>query len=254
MCETPPATGLQPALRNLHTQTTIPFGCVDEADVDNALSEKYSQPLWQCLFADSTVSEVEVESLVHPTACWADFRIAKGDMIPVEPEMVEPLNRMKDLKQKATDAAVALSKQSAEHESLLAKIEFAADAMLKQQFARVKEMGCTTPHESPLFKTNKKNIEVWEKEKKDVCEKTLRVAKDDVKTTELNVVEHLRTMVEIAYSCWLAKLKDDPMLAAEPDLLKELESVIQSSPGPASPGDSSLFDDLASRMEVRNGL
>lgn len=60
--------GARPTMRNLESQTTIPFGHVNEDDVDGILAAKYDQPLWRCLFENNPEKEVEVDSLVPPTS------------------------------------------------------------------------------------------------------------------------------------------------------------------------------------------
>ena len=104
MDQSTPGEGSQrPPLRNLETQTTIPLGHVDEAGFDEALSAKYNQPLWKCLFADNPNKEVEVDSLILPTCAWLDARQDQNDIEQVDPEMKHAVEKAMKLKQVACE-------------------------------------------------------------------------------------------------------------------------------------------------------
>ena len=241
-----PGSGLRPGYRSLCSQSTIPFGVVDDADLDSALVDKYSQSFPQCLFGDlkaTDVDMVDLDTLVRPAAAWLDFHFEKGDAASLHPELSDAMQTLIQLKEKSDMLEGALVKQEAEHKSLLIKIDFAAKAMLGQQLARLKEAGSTKPEDSPLFKANQQNIEVWKQQKMEVNDKALQLAKDAMLTANDNIVDHIRAMIEIGHAMWLDQSKDE----TSADLFKELDSIVEKT---APSADDALMQDLEQRLQV----
>ena len=234
MDQSTPGEGSQrPPLRNLETETTIPLGHVDEAGLDEALSAKYNQPLWKCLFADNPNKEVEVDSLILPTCAWLDARQDQNDIEQVDPEMKHAVEKAMKLKQVACEKESEMKHQGDERAKSLAKIAAAADLMIQQQLKKVKDLGCEgPPEESPLFQVNKNNISVWKANKGQIVEKGYQCAVDAARATDEEMREHIRCMVETAFDEWVYCNKMTPEVGVDPDLFEELEAIME--PGPVT--------------------
>ena len=228
---TPGEGSQRPPLRNLETQTTIPLGHVDEAGLDEALSAKYNQPLWKCLFADNPNKQVEVEALVLPTCAWLDARQDQNDIQLVDPEMKLAVEKAMQLKQVACDKESEMKHQDDERAKSLAKIAAAADLMIQQQLMKVKDLGCEgPPEESALFQVNKNNISVWQANKGQIVEKGYQCAVDAARAADEEMKEHIRCMVETAFDEWVYRNQMTPEPGVDPDLFAELEAIVESGP------------------------
>ena len=209
--------GDRPTMRNLESQTTIPLGHVNDEDVDGILAIKYDQPLWRCLFENNPEKEVEVDSLVPPTGHWLETRWKKGDVETLDPPMTEACHTALKLKE-ILDEKERLSKVQEKKRAVeLSKIDNACDAMVSQQFAKVKSMDVADPEKSPLFKVNKKNILVWKANKYQIVEKAFQCE------------THLHSMIEHAFSIWEETNLREPEVGVDPDLFGELAAIMQES-------------------------
>ena len=228
---TPGEGSQRPPLRNLETQTTIPFGHVDEAGVDEMMRAKYNQCLWKCLFADNPNSKVAVDDLILPTGSWLDARQDQNDIHHVDPEMQPAFQKAMKLKQIAVDAEHEMKRQDDERAKSLAKIAAAADLMIQQQLMKVKDLGCEgPPEESPLFQVNKNNISVWQANKGQIVEKGYQCAVDAARAADEEMREHIRCMIETAFDDWVLHNKTAPEVGVDPDLFQELEAIMESGP------------------------
>ena len=221
--------GDRPTMRALESQTTIPLGHVNDDDLDGIMSFKYDQPLWRCLFENNPEKQVEVDSLVPPTGHWLETRWKKGDVETFDPPMAElchtALKLKEDLDEKERLSKVHEKKRAVE----LSKIDNACDAMVSQQFAKVKSMDVADPEKSPLFKVNKKNILVWKANKYQIVEKAFQCVADEYRRAEDSVRTHLHSMIEHAFSIWEETNLHEPEVGVDPDLFGELAAIMQES-------------------------
>lgn len=216
-------------LRSLESRSTIPFGHVDPLEVQTALDEKYNQPLWKCLFENNPEKQVTVDSLLYPTSLWLDMRVEKGDITSVDPSMKDACDKAVHLKTLGENKHMFMEEKQKERDAELSKIAVAATAMIDLQLKKVKEFGGTTPPEqSPLFKVNHQNILTWQSNKNQLIEKAFQCVVDEWKRLDDAVTDHIRDMIEMAFSTWENRSQSDPEPGVDPELFGELEAILES--------------------------
>ena len=101
--------------------------------------------------------------------------------------------------------------------------------MIDLQLKKVKELGgLTDPEQSPLFRVNKENILVWKSNKNQLVEKAYQCVVDDWKRSDDAVTDHIRDMIENAFSTWETHSQNDPVPGVDPELFGELEAILES--------------------------
>ena len=222
----------RPSLRNLETQTTIPFGHVDESDLQLAVSVKYKVPLWKCLFTDIVAHEVDVDALL-PQAChWLEERQQHNDVDTCDPGMKAEVEKAIALRTLSDEKIELVRRAQKERDQKVNKIEVAADAMICQQFAKVRDL---TPHgsdpeESPLFKTNQKNILVWKTGKIEIEEKAFQCVVGEQRKVDDDIADHVQSMIQSAFETYMQQQAASRPPGVDPALFGELESIMETEP------------------------
>lgn len=222
--------GERGSLRNLESQTTIPLGHVDPSELEGAMDLKYNQPLFRCLFDGRTEKEIDIDQLLAPIGHWLDVRLDKGDISTVDPSLKEALEKAVKLKDLASEKEVLLNEKEREYNKSLMKINATADAMISQQREKVLKMGSSNVDESPLFKVNKNNVVVWKGHKIQLLDKAFQCVRDESTIADSDFKDHLYAMIEMAYATWMDHAQNDPDAGVDPELLGELEAIMESSP------------------------
>ena len=221
----------QAPLRNLETQTTLPFGQVDDQDLTGALESKFNQPLCACLFADLNGEEVKVDELLRPAAHWIDTRLEQGDIQEVDQDFAEACVLARDLKQASLKHDQLRSDNEKQRERDIAKIEAAADAMVAMQKKRLGELGPGPVEDTPVFKTNLQNIMVWKNNKIQVLDKAHQCLVANCRKADDDMTIFVEGVIQKAHEKWLARMRmeSSPELDLDPALLGELEAIMETS-------------------------
>ena len=153
-----------------------------------------------------------------------------GDISTIDPSLKLACDEAVRLKDLASEKAALLNEKEREYKKALAKIEATADAMITQQRDKVLKMGSSNVDESPLFKVNKNNIVVWKGHKVQLLEKTFQCFRDESTNADQNLKNHVYSMIETAYATWMDHAQHQPDAGVDPELLGELEALMESSP------------------------
>jgi len=234
----------QTKLRTLETLTTIPLGHVDEKELETAMDAKYNQPLFKCLF-DSLVDlkEVDIEQLVLPASYWLDARSDYSDIDTIDPKMKVACEKAVDLKTIAYQKESVVKVKEGEREKAIGKINAAAEFMISQQYEKIQKMGVTNVEDSPLFKVNKNNVVVWQGNKIQLLDKAFQCHVDERITADANMRNHIIEMIEMAYETWMETNFNTPHVGVDPELLGELEAIMQEGSPKATWFQSHSFFD-----------
>ena len=224
----------RPQYRNLESQTTIPFGHVDEQDLNGAMECKYNQPLWKCLFVNQLGDEVDVESLLAPTAHWFDCRLNRKDIATIDPDFEKDCEKALELRQCSDEKCDLVAANERKREREVSKIDAAVEAMVAMQIKKVQETSTGPVEESPLFKVNKKNIDVWRENKIQVLDKAHECVIGNAQQADDAMRDFVESMLMKAYEIWKLKQKETSTTTTasppevDPDLFGELESILES--------------------------
>ena len=215
--------------RRIHTMTTIPFGHVDEQDVDMAMEESYDKPLRTFLF-DKDYKDVTptTEQLLVPAIHWLQRRNELGDIDSIDPTCKESFVKIHEQFAKHVEAVAKVAEQERMNLEQTTKWEVAADTML----ARQKNLLVCDGHnheESPLYRTHKANIEQWFKNKVDLQNRSFSILLNRRDQLQEGINELVYKLIEESYMLYLKDvLPHNSNQAPDCDLMRELEKVIDT--------------------------
>ena len=63
-----------------------------------------------------------------------------------------------------------------------------------------------------------------------MLDKAFQCVRDESTISESNFKDHLYSMIEMAYAKWMDHAQNDPDAGVDPELLGELEAIMESSP------------------------
>ena len=197
-------------------------------EVDAAMDEQYSKPLWRTLFESLPGREVALDQLVKPTCIWLDVRQEKGDIDSVDPAMKELCFKAVTIKELVSQKEAQLKTKEREYNLAISKIDGAVNFMENRQLQQVKAQGSS--EDSPLYQVNRRNNQVWRANKVQVHDKAFQCFTDELRSAEQLLHKHVECMIENAYSIWAEHMHMKPDVGIDPELFGELEAIMETSP------------------------
>ena len=193
------------------------------------MEAKYNQPLWKTLFLNLPGQEVDIEALMKPAAHWLDCRLTNGDVNAIDPSMEPECQKARELQDLSRHTEQLVKDNDKTYASEAAKVSAAAEAMIAMQVQRIQEFSTVPVEDSPIFKVNKQNIEVWKANKMQVLDKAHQCLVNDSVNADNAMTGHVQHVIEKAYETWLQHSSEHPTVGVDPALMGELEAIMETT-------------------------